>query len=53
MAVGLKAQDALARYPFVDSMLLALGVQQKLLRYRIHMSHPGCTWTNTVTLGTL
>ncbi|CAK9109097.1 Putative WD repeat-containing protein [Durusdinium trenchii] len=25
-------------YPFVDSMLLALGVTQKLLRYRIHMS---------------
>ncbi len=28
-------------YPVVDSMLIACGIEQKLLRYRIHMSALG------------
>lgn len=30
-------------YPVVDSMLIACGIERKLLRYRIHMSSLGAT----------
>ena len=33
-------------YPFIDSLLIAGGIQHKLLRYRIHMSRLAKNWWN-------
>ena len=33
-------------YPFIDSLLIAGGIQHKLLRYRIHMNRQEKNWWN-------
>ena len=49
VVTGFQVQVAVLRlvgtslYPVVDSMLIACGIEHKLLRYRIHMSPLGAT----------